>query len=60
MSYDNQGLGIAEMTFISLNYPEVWKAMDHMFDDGKDSEALELARKAIAAHNAKLMEPSHV
>ena len=56
MSYDKQGLGIAEMTFISVNYPEVWKAMDHMFDDGKDKEALELARKAIEAHNKGLME----
>lgn len=56
MSYDKNGLGIAEMTFVSMNYPEVWEQIDKAFDDDKDLEALDIARKCIACHNAKLMQ----
>jgi hypothetical protein len=55
MTYNPKGLGISEMTFISVNYPEIWETMDKAFDDGKDSEALDIARKTIALHNAELI-----
>jgi hypothetical protein len=51
MSYDENGLGIAEMTFISINYPETWETMEKAFDDNQDSVVLEIARKTIALHN---------
>jgi hypothetical protein len=53
MSYDENGLGIAEMTFVSLNYPETWETMEKAFDDNQDAVALEIARKTIALHNQK-------
>jgi hypothetical protein len=53
MAYDENGLGIAEMTFISINYPETWETMEKAFDDNKDKEALEIARKTIKLHNQK-------
>jgi hypothetical protein len=56
MSYDKNGLGIAEMTFVSINYPTVWAEMDKAFDDNNDLLALNLARKTIALHNEHLIE----
>jgi len=56
MSYDKKGLGIAEMTFVSVNYPSVWKEMEQAFMDDKDALALDIARDTIAAHNAGLIE----
>ena len=55
MSYDKNGLGVSEMTFVSVNYPLVWEMIDKAFDDEQDALALDLARKTIAAHNAGLM-----
>jgi hypothetical protein len=56
MSYDKNGLGIAEMTFISVNYPDIWEQMDKAFDDEQDELALNIARKAIKLHNLKMIE----
>jgi hypothetical protein len=56
MSYDKNGLGIAEMTFISVNYPTIWDMMDKAFDDEQDELALNIARKAIKLHNLKMIE----
>lgn len=56
MGYDKNGLGIAEMTFISINYPEVWEEIDKAFDDNQDKLALDIARKTIKLHNMKLIE----
>jgi hypothetical protein len=56
MSYDKNGLGIAEMTFISVNYPLIWDMMDKAFDDEQDELALNIARKAIKLHNLKMIE----
>lgn len=56
MSYDKDGLGIAEMTFISINYPEDWEAIEQAFDDDQDKIALDIARKRIKLHNEALKE----
>jgi len=55
MTYDKRGLGIAEMTFISINHPDIWEEMDKAFDDGKDELALDIARKAIEAREQGLL-----
>jgi hypothetical protein len=56
MSYDKKGLGVAEMTFVAVNYPSVWKLIDKAFDDDRDKVALDIARDTILAHNAGLIE----
>ncbi len=50
MSYDKNGLGIAEMTFISVNYPEIWDTIYTLFDTN-EQEALSIARKVIECKN---------
>ena len=54
MSYDKNGLGVAEMTFISVNYPdifeELWKEMDI-----SEAMALNNARIVIEYHNGGLL-----
>jgi len=55
MSYDKKGLGVAEMTFISVNYPDIWTEIEKAFDDGKDDLGLEIARQAIEVINQKLI-----
>jgi hypothetical protein len=56
MSYDKKGLGAAEMIFVSVNYPSVWKLIDKAFDDDQDEIGLDIARDTIKAHNAGLIE----
>ena len=48
MSYDKKGLGVAEMTFLSVNYPDIFKEIWDMMDVD-ETGALEMARKAIKA-----------
>lgn len=54
MSYDKNGLGIAEMTFISVNYPDIF---DELWNEMDISEkmALDNARAVIFAHNEGLI-----
>jgi hypothetical protein len=47
MSYDKNGLGIAELTFLAVNYPATFDLVESMLDNG----GLELARKFIKAYN---------
>ena len=48
MTYDKNGLGIAEMTYLSVNYPEIFETVWNTFDENEE-KALDLARKAIKA-----------
>jgi len=53
MTYNQKGLGIAEMTFISVNYPQVWHEIDQVFDDNQDG--LQIARQFIEVYNKDLI-----
>jgi len=55
MSYDKEGLGMAEMTFISVNYPETFDIIWNLFDEDEKG-ALDLAREFIEAYNKGLVE----
>lgn len=55
MSYDKKGLGVAEMTFISVNYPETFKVIWDLMDTN-ETKALDLAREFIEAYNKGLIE----
>lgn len=57
MTYDKNGLGIAEMTYLSVNYPDIFATIWNMFDEDEEG-ALDLARKAIAAIKAGKVEAS--
>ena len=50
MSYDNQGLGVAEMTFISVNYPDIFDELYNEMDID-EKMALTNARVVIDYHN---------
>lgn len=54
MSYDKNGLGIAEMTFISVNYPDIF---NELYEEMDTSEVMALnnARRVIEAHNQGLL-----
>jgi len=54
MTYDLTGLGIAEVTFINLYYPLIGQQVNLLLDQCYYEEALNLARKTIAVHNAKM------
>lgn len=47
MSYDQNGLGFAELTWLAVNYPETFDLVESMLDSG----GLELARKFIKVYN---------
>lgn len=53
MGYDAKGLGIAEMTFLAVNYPSIFEVVRGLL--GTPQQALRLARAAIAAHNAGMI-----
>lgn len=55
MSYDKKGLGVAEMTFISVNYPETFQLLWDLMDTD-EQKALNLARNFIEAYNNGLIE----
>jgi hypothetical protein len=54
MTYDAKGLGISEMTFVSINYPDIWEEVWSLFDKDEKS-ALNLTRLVIEYHNAGLI-----
>ena len=56
MTYSLNGLGIAEMTFVALNYPSVWEEIEKAFEDDKDELARSIAQKTINAHNSLMIE----
>jgi hypothetical protein len=52
MTYDENGLGISELSFLAVNYPATFEVVCGMnLQDG-----LELARKYIEAYNLGLIE----
>lgn len=55
MSYDENGIGVSELVFLSVNYPEIYQTVETAIDDDEAS-GLELARIAIEAANAGLIE----
>jgi hypothetical protein len=55
MSYDKKGLGIAEMTFVSVNYPTIWQVAYDLFDTD-EAGAMEIIRKTVEVHNQGLIE----
>lgn len=54
MSYDEKGLGVAEMTFLSVNYPDIFDQISEAMDED-EALALNIARKAIACINGGLI-----
>ena len=54
MSYDKNGLGVAEMTFLSVNYKDIFNELWEEMSIDEDM-ALNNARLAIEAHNKGLI-----
>lgn len=54
MGYDKNGLGVAEMTFLSVNYPDIFDEVSNAMDED-ETLALNMARKAIACINGGLI-----
>ena len=56
MTYALNGLGIAEMAFVALNYPSVWEEIEKALDDNQDELVRSIAQKTIALHNQGLIK----
>ena len=56
MTYSLTGLGIAEMTFVAMNYPSVWDEIEKAFEDNQDELARAIAQRTINVHNQNLIE----
>lgn len=55
MSYDENGIGVSELTFLSVNYPEIYDTVETAISENEKT-GLELARIAIEAINQGLVE----
>jgi len=55
MSYDKNGLGFAELSYLALYFPEVFNTLEKALEDNQETIALEIARKTIQAYKLNLI-----
>lgn len=54
MTYNKEGLGISELTYLAVNYPEIYDTIEDCLQVDEEL-GLELARKSIEAINFGLV-----
>jgi len=56
MTYNKNGIGLAEMTEVALYMPEIFDTVTQALNDGEnEAEILDTVHKAISAYNEGLL-----
>lgn len=55
MSYDTNGLHIAEIAWVAMNLPEVYNEVEAALNAHQEEVAIEIAQKAIKAHEEEII-----